>query len=268
MFADNIDEVFHKQITIPICVPVALEEYIEKTMRDVCDEHGMPWSDEFKVLIPIHDPINTTRPAPPLGRWNYRYWVIGNITMWAKWDPRIDEYQTPTSFLFLVRPNENPRIFEVLWSIFHIETQPGNFSYRCNPDEGEDRALAAILAAKFDQRTIPASSLIPQAEQTALGSWPDAREKELFYEWMIYFPQPQSRAYSYETHHTHYIEGRVPVFPDELWWNEEADGASDGGNWGEWETPPGGAKVGQGIQEMDKKRKRVDSGGLEDMVTE
>src|SRR5207302_10732755 len=83
MVADNIDGIFLKQITIPICVCVALEEYIENTMRDVCDEHGMPWSDEFRVLIPIHNPNTTTRLAPPVGRWNYRYWVIGNISMWA-----------------------------------------------------------------------------------------------------------------------------------------------------------------------------------------
>ncbi|CAZ85051.1 unnamed protein product [Tuber melanosporum] len=246
MFADNIDEIFQKQITIPICVPAALEEYIENTMRDVCDEHGMPWSDEFKVLIPIHNRNTTTRPAPPVGRWNYRYWVIGNITMWAKWDPRIDE------------------IFEVLWSIFHMETRPRNFAYRCDPDEEEDRLLAKTLAAKFDQRIIPASSLIPQVEQIAPGSWPDAREKELFREWMMCFPQPESRTYSYETHHTHYIEGRVRTFAEELWWNEEVDGASDGGNWAEWETPSGGLEV----RQMDKKRKRVDSGGLEGMVAE
>ncbi|PWW79756.1 hypothetical protein C7212DRAFT_355530 [Tuber magnatum] len=250
MFVDNIDEVFQKQITIPVCVPVALEEYVENTMRDACDQHGMPWSDEFRVLIPIHNPNNTTRVPPPVGRWNYRYWVIGNTTMWAKWDPRIDE------------------IFEVLWSIFHMETQPESFAYRCNPDVIEDRSLAKTLAAKFDQRIIPASSLIPQAEQTALGSWPDAREKELFHEWMIYFPQVQSRTYTYDMHHTHYIEGRVRAFPDELWWNEEVDEASDGGNWAEWEDPLGKMKVRQDMQEMDRKRKRADSGGLEDMVIE
>ncbi|RPB01905.1 hypothetical protein L873DRAFT_1802733 [Choiromyces venosus 120613-1] len=243
LFADNIDEVFQKQITIPVCVPVGLEEYIENTMKDVCEENGMPWSDEFRVLIPIHNPINTTRPAPPIGIWNYRYWVIGNITMWAKWDPRIDE------------------IFEVLWALFHTEAQPSSFAYRCNPDEQEDLELATLLAVKFDQRVIPASSLIPQAEQTTLGSWPDAREKELFHEWMLHFPQHQNRNYIWETHHSTYVEGRARVFPDELWWKEEVDGANDGGNWAEWEAP-------LGKTEMEKKRKRVDSGGLEDMVTE
>jgi hypothetical protein len=100
IYSENFDEIYQQQLAIPIHVPKELEQYIERTMRNVCRDHGMNWSDEMNVLIPIH---NNTLNTPPPGNvpWNIRFWVVGNITMWAKLDPRIDEYYLPPTLRLL-----------------------------------------------------------------------------------------------------------------------------------------------------------------------
>jgi hypothetical protein len=94
IYSEDFDEIYRQQLAIPIHVPKELEQYIERTMRNVCSDHGMDWSDKMNVLIPI---LNGTPNTPPPGdvSWHIRFWVIGNTTMWAKLDPRIDEYYLP-----------------------------------------------------------------------------------------------------------------------------------------------------------------------------
>jgi hypothetical protein len=97
IYSEDFDEIYQQQLAIPIHVPKELEQYIERTMRNVCRDHGMDWSDEMNVLIPVlNDTPNT--PPPSDVSWHIRFWVIGNVTMWAKLDPRVDEYYLPLFF--------------------------------------------------------------------------------------------------------------------------------------------------------------------------
>jgi hypothetical protein len=110
-----------------------------------------------------------------------------------------------------------------------------------------------LLASKFEHRIIPASALIPKNEQAEVGSWPDAREKELFHDWLVYKPNCCPRTWSNRNHHPTYREfyGWVSI-PEDWYWDEEMDGGTDGGNWSEW-------KEGREGGEIDGKRNRVDS---------
>lgn len=52
---------------------------------------------------------------------------------------------------------------------------------------------------------------------------------------MTFKPALVSRNYSYELHHPTYREWNgIFEVPEEWYWDEEVDGANDGGNWTEW----------------------------------
>jgi hypothetical protein len=246
--APTLDALWTKQITLPIWVPQELDDYVT-TLTAARFGDG----DEHRILIPAFNSSYRGRipPLPDTSEWKLRIWVIGNTTMWARSQSReVDE------------------LFEILWTLYHLAWSSAD-SPGLLPFELWD--LRTLLALFLERRPVP--DLPPPGEgeggEGERKRWLDEVEKKRWNEWLADRPLKVCRIYT-QGFHGLYVEKFGMETPEDWYWDEETDGANDGGRWRSVEE---GKAAGETDGETDGsrvalKRKREDSGILEGMVAE
>ena len=224
----DLAAVQEKQITIPVIVPWALEDYL---LSKLPQQYGDVPSHfiNFKPLIPVHD-ASTYKPRPPIfpslqdtasESGNLRYWVITNESMWGQQHRVLDETA------------------ELMWSLFHwvnynsdtmeIETdRPG-----CKWHLARSIRSRAVLHEVSDHSTFCMKPGLPSLRETLL-----------FRQWALSNPMMlnrQPRDDDSLCHESFNDAWALYPFPDELFWH-----ASDEGTWGEdgvpcWTDPKAGS---------------------------
>lgn len=226
VYSRDLATVQEKQITIPVNVPWALEDYLLSTLPE---QYGNipPHFTSFRPLIPVHDasrydPSTATLPslqdtATEIG--NLRYWVITNESMWAQQHRVLDE------------------IAELMWSLFHCFVQ------------SEHLALTGVVAlerkwylALSSRRRIVLSEVSDQSSVAMKAGLPTLRETLLFRSWASASPNtPELDRRGFGNSHELFNDPWILYpFPNDLFWH-----ASDEGNWDEegvpsWTDPPAG----------------------------
>lgn len=227
-----------KQITIPVIVPWALEDYLLSTLPQQYGDLPSHYTD-FKPLIPIHDASKydpSTAVLPSLQdtaseNGNLRYWVITNKSMWAQQHRVIDETA------------------ELMWSLFHwfnqaMATDGAMGDTRVRTDKS---ACRWHLARSFRRRIV-----LPEVSDhfsiTMKSGLPSLRETLLFRPWAFASPITPDRTFSGQEDgdggHGLFDDRFVLYpFPDELFWH-----ASDEGTWDEegipsWTDPSAASMV-------------------------
>ena len=95
VYGPDLDSVMTKQITIPIMIPIELEDSLS---RDLAQRPEIPTDGGAQpLLIPVHN-TSTHDPLGPLpslhdstSESNLRYWVITNESVWAGQHRAVDE---------------------------------------------------------------------------------------------------------------------------------------------------------------------------------
>lgn len=222
-----------KQITIPIILPLDLENYILHSIpAQYADlpEHAI----RSKSIIPVHDAskYNARRDARRNSRRslqntfdeseNLRYWVITNESMWAGQHRALDE------------------IAELLWSFFHWFIQAAEhagpsswISTKVEPciwHIARSYRRRIILPWVSDDEPLKINNLIaPDAIKAGL---PTLRESLLFRSWVYPSPvpvyRPRVRYQTREGPHDLFDEKAVLYpFPDDLFWEQGDEGLWD-----------------------------------------
>lgn len=99
MCGPDFRSVQEKQITIPVIIPWALENFLLSALPQTIDDLPQHFTN-FSPLIPVHDP---TRYDPNISgvpslhdtaseKGNLRFWIITNESMWAGQHRMMDEF--------------------------------------------------------------------------------------------------------------------------------------------------------------------------------
>ena len=186
VYGPDLATVQEKQITIPVIVPWALEDYLLTTLpRQYLDMFSH--FSYFKALIPIHDATKYDPPHPIIPSLqdtvsesgNLRYWVITNESMWAQQHRVLDE------------------IAELMWSLFHWFKQASGIDGRT----GTLRARTDGSACKWHfvrsfRRRIVLPEVSDQSTITMKSGLPSLRETLLFRRWALATPPTMDRSFS------------------------------------------------------------------------
>ena len=222
-----------KQITIPVIVPRALEDYLLSTLPQQYGDLPSHYTN-FKPLIPVHDaskydPSTATLPSlqdTATEDGNLRFWVITNESMWAQQHRIIDETA------------------ELMWSLFHWFNQTAVTNGVTNGVTGATRvrtdqsACRWHLARSFRRRIVlPEVSDHVSVSIAMKSDLPSLRETLLFRPWAFASPIIPHRTFGDdedgEKGHALFDDKFVLYpFPDELFWH-----ASDEGTWYEEGVP-------------------------------
>lgn len=229
VYSRDLATVQEKQITVPVNVPWALEDYLLSTLPE---QYGdiPPHFTSFRPLIPVHDasrydPSTATLPSlqdTATESGNLRYWVITNESMWAQQHRVLDE------------------IAELMWSLFHCFVHLGQFPSARVGDSTRKRYLAfssrrrIVLPEVSDPSSVAMKAGLPTLRETLLfRSWASASPTA---------PELDRGIYGLKSNGHKLFEDPWVLypFPDGLFWH-----ASDEGEWDEegvpsWTDPPGG----------------------------
>ena len=218
--ARNLAAVQEKQITIPVIVPWALEDYLLTTLPQQYGDIPLHFTG-FRPLIPVHDASRydaSTSVIPSLQdtaseSGNLRYWVITNESMWAQQHRVIDE------------------MAELMWSLFHWFNQISGATRF-----GTDNSECKWYLARSYRRRIVLPDVSARSSFTMKTGLPSLRETLLFRPWAFASPVTLDR-YSpgtdYDCHELFNDAWVLYPFPDDLFWQ-----ASDEGSWDEEGVPP------------------------------
>ena len=228
-----------KQITIPVIVPWALEDYLLSTLPR---QHGDIPSHftSFKPLIPVHDATKydpSTAILPSLQdtaseSGNLRYWVITNESMWVQQHRVLDETA------------------ELMWSLFHwlnqvSGTQAGQGVLgavgpaRIRTDNS---ACLWHLARSF-RRRIVLTEVSDHSSGSMKSGLPSLRETLLFRQWAFASPITPERTFNLQEeeggggHELFRDECVLYPFPDGLFWHASDEGTWDEGGIPSWTDP-------------------------------
>ena len=220
--ARDLATVQEKQITIPVIIPWALEDYLLSTLPEQYGDIPRHFID-FRPLIPVHDASKydpSTAVIPPLRETahesgNLRYWVITNESMWAQQHRVMDE------------------MVEQMWSLFHWFNIAFNTSTRTIGINESERKW--YLARSFRRRVV-----LPEVSATSSSTMkadlPSRREALLFRSWAfatpIYYSQ---RGTAHRLFNDAWV--RYP-FDDDLFWQASDEGTWDEGGVPSWTDPP------------------------------
>ncbi|CAF9940224.1 MAG: hypothetical protein ALECFALPRED_008485 [Alectoria fallacina] len=230
----DLATVQEKQITIPVIVPWALEDYLLSTLPQQYEDIPSHFTD-FKPLIPIHDAtkydpstailLSLQDTASESG--NFRYWVITNESMWAQQHRVLDE------------------IAELMWSLFHWFNQvSGTDGVMGATRMRTDNSACRWHLARSFRRRIVLPEVSDHSSVTMKSGLPSLRETLLFRPWAFASPIMPDRTFADEDgegFHDLFKDERVLYpFPDDLFWH-----ASDEGTWDEeaipsWTDPSAG----------------------------
>ncbi|MCJ1250304.1 hypothetical protein MMC30_007530 [Trapelia coarctata] len=229
----DLKSVMDKQITIPLLVPPALENFLSNELPRLCPDLPSHYLSKA-FLIPVHDtakydpaaarnPLLKVLPDEASEQGNLRYWVITNESMWTRQHRAMDE------------------VFTVLWSLFRW-FQHEDTPNTCNVPEAtwhlarslRRRALhpkvAAFLGPKHSDHERSLTCNTKRKFDTGL----DARETLLFREWVLTIPHTTGRMD--EDPPEFEEDGYLYPVPEELFWKEGDEGKWDGGEVPEWIT--------------------------------
>lgn len=229
VYSRDLATVQEKQITIPLNVPWAVEDYLLSTLPE---QYGdiPPHFTSFRPLIPVHDASRydpSTAILPSLQdtateSGNLRYWVITNESMWGEQHRVLDE------------------VAELMWSLFHCFVQSGQLA-STGVVESERKWYLALSS----RRRIVLPEVSDQSFVAMKAGLPTLRETLLFRSWASASPitlEQDRRALglTYNSHELFNDPWVLYPFPDDLFWH-----ASDEGNWDEegvpsWTDPPAG----------------------------
>lgn len=228
VYSRDLATVQEKQITIPVNVPWALEDYLLSTLPEQYGDIPLHFTS-FRPLIPVHDasrydPSTATLPSlqdTATESGNLRYWVITNESMWAQQHRVLDE------------------VDELMWSLFHWFVQSEALA-TIGAVESERKWY--LLARSSRWRIVFPEGSDPSSVAMKAGL-PTLRETLLFRSWASASPFPLDRQAFGLTYNSHELFNDPWVlypFPDDLFWH-----ASDEGNWDEegvpsWTDPPAG----------------------------
>lgn len=227
MAGPDLKTVQEKQITIPMCLPFGIENYLTTTLPQEHDDIPSHFTN-FKHLIPVHDPTNYHGPLPSLrdtaaGTGNLRYWAITKENMWASQHRVLDE------------------ISELLWVFFHWFVE----AMRSGPDGDIDvledgPAGCWRLARSFRRRLI--LSEVP-SDRAGSAGLPSLRESLLFRPWAFRSPRKPDREYSdieiaNPSHDLFDEEAVLYPFPDKLFWDPTDEGSWNEGGVPTWSDVP------------------------------
>lgn len=264
MFGPDIDSVFEKQITMPVIIPYDLEQFLVQTMSDALDEAGLSDGQSDPFLIPVHEQGKGTAIIPdlqdtagPTG--NVRVWVIGNESMWAGIDRRIDE------------------VFEILWALFHWHNSATADQYYVRLDQG---AALVHLATSFRQRLPPrldASTRETTAHMQEVdkehpsaslrsAKWKGLshREAVLFKRWAFHTPALVNRTYNDDDRHSMFDEEEDSLypFPDDLFWKDGDEGDSGRDGVPQWHDVLPEEEHEDAQEEKEARKRKRESSGL------
>ena len=218
-----------KQITIPVIVPWALEDYLLSTLPQQYGDIPSHFTD-FKPLIPVHDPSKydpSTAILPSLQdtvseSGNLRYWVITNESMWAQQHRILDETA------------------ELMWSLFHWLNQVGEdvTTRRIRTDHPTCKwHLARSFRRRIVLPEVPDHSAAAVAMKSGL---PSLRETLLFRPWVFSSPITPDRTFNANEVGGHELFDDSCVlypFPDDLFWHASDEGTWDEGGVPSWTDP-------------------------------
>lgn len=92
VYGHELEDVFEKQIVVPLAIPSELEQYLQQYLSDILGDLGLRNGRLEKILIPIHESGKGTHVIPDLydtiNRPNLRHWVMSNELMWEGLDRR------------------------------------------------------------------------------------------------------------------------------------------------------------------------------------
>lgn len=132
-----------------------------------------------------------------------RLWLIGAETMWARINRSIDEY-LPFLLPFLRTPTNANRVFETLWTFFHIQQLvPGRICTTSNDYDDDDDGsvigyseadvMQTLVREHFERRVVRPikAAAVGAAGNTTTGffTWPDDDEVRRFDLWMREYPR-------------------------------------------------------------------------------
>ena len=210
-----------KQITIPVIVPWALEDYLLSTLPQKYGDIPSHFTD-FKPLIPVHDATKynpATAILPSLQdtvseSGNLRYWVITNESMWAHQHRVLDETA------------------ELMWSLFHWFNK-AHSTARTRTDEPPCRwHLARSFRRRIVLPEISAHSSVP-----VKSGLPSLRESLLFRPWALASPITPDARHGEQSHELFNDKFVLYPFPDELFWRASDEGTWDEGGAPSWADP-------------------------------
>ena len=211
----DLAAVQEKQITMPVIVPWALEDYLLSKLPQQYGDLPSHFTN-FKPLIPVHDASRddpATRSLPSLQdtaseSGNLRYWVITNESMWAGQHRALDEIAELIGLLFRWVAYNG-------WGM-EIETDRPECKWH--------------LARSFRNRTV----LHEVPDHVSINmkfDIPSVREVLLFRQWAFSNPMLLNRQPVDDNDECHELFNDAWVlypFPDDLFWQ-----ASDEGTWRE-----------------------------------
>lgn len=219
----DLKSIQEKQITIPLMLPWALENYLlSKVPQDYAD---LPLHfSNFRALIPMHDPSKYDPAAATLPslrdtaseKGNLRYWVITNESMWANEHRVLDEFA------------------ELMWSF-------SRWFYQCamasdtnaNMSLSTDSEWCCPGLAKYFRHRIVLPE-IPDNQTDPLATKLDRlslREALLFRSWAFDTPAVppwKNMVVGDDGRHPLFDEQAVLYpFPDDLFWDPQDEGTRD-----------------------------------------
>ena len=228
--ARDLATVQEKQITIPVVVPWALEDYLLSTLPEQYGDIPQHFIDS-RPLIPVHDASKhdpSTAVLPPLQETahesgNLRYWVITNESMWAQQHRVMDE------------------MAEQMWSLFHWF----NVAFNAATIGINESERKWYLARSFRRRVV-----LPEVSATSSASMkaglPSLREALLFRPWAFATPIVPYRSHVQRgTAHELFNDAWVRYpFDDSLFWQASDEGIWDEGCMPSWtDTPAASAEA-------------------------
>lgn len=211
----DLATVQEKQITIPVIMPWALEDYLLSKIPQQYSDLPSHFTT-FKPLIPLHDASKydpSTAILPSLQdtaseSGNLRYWVITNESMWAQQHRVVDETA------------------ELLWSLFYWFSRDAEDS-RFRADSPDCKWH---LARSFHRRIVLPDVSDHSPPVNLKSGLPSLRETLLFRPWAFTSP---------------IMPDRRPL-EDGLFWH-----AGDEGEWDRDGVPAWTEPVGEGVIEVD-----------------
>lgn len=222
----DLASVQEKQITIPVIVPWALEDYLLSTLPQQYGDVPSHFTD-FKPLIPVHDaskydPATAILPsmrdtASESG--NLRYWVITNESMWAQQHRVLDETA------------------ELMWSLFQWFHHVSGSTW-----VGTDKPACKWHLARSFRRRIVLPEVSDHSSITMKSGLPSLRETLLFRPWAFSSPitvdrrapSPGQKSRCHELFNDAWV---LYPFPDDLFWHSSDEGAWDEEGVPSWTDP-------------------------------
>lgn len=179
--AASLAEVMKQQVAIPVFIGADLADRFDRVYSAV----GVTDPLFYRY---VHKDSNIL----------VRLWLIGTETMWARIDRTIDEYALPP-FFFRSLLTHIHRIFETLWTFFHIEQLTpkyiGTLELCCIEDEvggidGGSNAgdLQSLLQENFERRILRPIRAPSEDTKAGFFEWPDDDEVRRFDLWMREHP--------------------------------------------------------------------------------